>query len=71
MPMYSNSQDSFVVYGDGEGYIVIKQFSRKTDKRVGEVRIPIDWFEEVAVDYKKLIDEAIHGSEDVVKMELR
>jgi hypothetical protein len=69
MPMYSSSQDSFTVYGDGQGYVVIKQFSRKTDEKVGEVRIPVGWFEEFASDYKTFVDEALHGSEDVERLE--
>ena len=64
MPIGFEKQNELLVYGDGEGNVVIEEFVESQLQNIGMVKIPIERFEYLVEQAKKLRHEAYHGSEE-------
>ena len=68
MAVYLGSNNAVFAYGDGCGYIVIKQRLPRHGLW-GEVRLPIDHFQRLFWWKEALEDEASEGSPDLDELE--
>ena len=64
MPLGFQKQNELLVYGDGDGNVVIEEFVESQLQHIGMVKIPIDRFEFLIEHIKQLSHEAHHGTEE-------
>lgn len=64
MPIGFEKQNELLVYGDGDGNVVIEEFVDSQLQNIGMVKIPIERFEHLIEQAKQLRHEAYHGSEE-------
>lgn len=64
MPFGFKSQNELLVYGDGNGNVVIEEYVEYQPEPIGTVKIPIERFEFLIDSAKELSHEAYHGTEE-------
>ena len=64
MPIGFEKQNELLVYGDGDGNVVIEEFVESQLQSIGPVKIPIERFEYLIAQAQQLRHEAYHGSEE-------
>jgi len=64
MPISFEKQNELLVYGDGDGNVVIEEFVESQLQNIGMVKIPIERFESLIEQVKQLRHESYHGTEE-------